>query len=81
MSAKEAAPFGKTNLPVTVHLPTGPKRGTGRTVTGDDLNDAIMDFVREDKGLWQVLAVPNSPTKASLPVTIVRITFNEPTSN
>ena len=75
LSAKEASGFGKRDVPVTFTLKGAPKTGKARAVTGDELNDAVMAFVREDRALWKMLAVPNSPTGESKPVTVIRIHF------
>lgn len=76
LSAKEASGFGKQGVPVSLTLKQEPKTGKARAVTGDDLNDAVMAFVREDRALWKMLAVPNSPTGESKPVTVIRIAFD-----
>lgn len=77
LSAKEASGFGKHDVPVTLTFKQTPTTGSARAVTGDDLNDAVMAFVREDRALWKMLAVPNSPTGESKSVTVVRIAFDQ----
>lgn len=77
LSAKEASGFGKQDVPVNLTLNSKPRTGTARAVTGDNLNDAVMAFVRADRALWKMLALPNSPTGESKPVTVVRVILDQ----
>lgn len=82
LSAREASGFGQADVPVRYTLHNNAHTGLGRAVVGDELNDAVMAFVRADRALYNMLAVPNSPTGASKPVTVVRIIHTaEPKEN
>ena len=76
LSAKEASGFGKRDVPVSLTLNDEACRGLARAVTGNDLNDAVMAFVLEDRTLLKMLAIPNSPTGESRPVTVIRIALD-----
>ena len=76
LSAKEASGFGKRDVPVSLTLDDEARRGKARAVTGNDLNDAVMAFVLEDRTLLKMLAIPNSPTGESRPVTVIRIALD-----